>query len=65
MSQLFKEHNDFDILICTAIGGERPIGAFLEMDMDGYQASFDKLWGYANVIRLGTEQTKLHKEYCF
>lgn len=25
------------------------------MDMDGYQASFDKLWGYTNVVRLGTE----------
>ena len=24
-------------------------------DMDGYQASFDKLWGYANVVRFGTE----------
>ena len=23
--------------------------------MDGYQASFDKLWGYANVVRFGTE----------
>ena len=31
------------------------MGPFLEMDMDGYQASFDKLWGYANVVRLGTE----------
>jgi NAD(P)-dependent dehydrogenase (short-subunit alcohol dehydrogenase family) len=25
------------------------------MDMDGYQASFDKLWGYANIVRFGTE----------
>jgi len=25
------------------------------MDMDGYQASFDKLWGYANVVRFGAE----------
>ena len=23
--------------------------------MDGYQASFDKLWGYANVVRFGTQ----------
>ena len=23
------------------------------MDMEGYKASFDKLWGYANVVRYG------------
>ena len=23
------------------------------MDMDGYKGSFDKLWGYANVVRYG------------
>ncbi len=55
LTQLFKEHHGFDILVCTATGGERAIGSFLEMDMDGYQASFDKLWGYANVIRFGAE----------
>ena len=27
----------------------------MQMDLDGYQASFDKLWGYANVVRLGGE----------
>ena len=36
-----------------ATGGDRAIGPFLEMDMDGYKASFDKLWGYANVVRYG------------
>ena len=25
------------------------------MEMDGYKASFDKLWGYANVVRYGAE----------
>ena len=25
------------------------------MDMDGYKASFDKLWGYANVVRFGAK----------
>ena len=25
------------------------------MDMDGYMGSFDKLWGYANVVRFGVE----------
>ena len=36
---------------CNASG----IGPFLEMDMDGYKGSFDKLWGYANVVRFGAE----------
>lgn len=43
----------FDILVSAATGGTRAMGPFLEMDMDGYKASFDKLWGYANVIRYG------------
>ena len=55
MSQLFQECTPFDILVSAATGGERSIGPFLEMDMDGYQASFDKLWGYANVVRFGAE----------
>ncbi|MCB1806047.1 MAG: SDR family oxidoreductase, partial [Candidatus Competibacteraceae bacterium] len=42
-------------LVSAATGGSRAIGPFLEMDMDGYQASFDKLWGYANVVRFGTQ----------
>ena len=25
----------------------------MEMDLDGFQASFDKMWGYANVVRYG------------
>jgi NAD(P)-dependent dehydrogenase (short-subunit alcohol dehydrogenase family) len=55
ISQLFQECSPFDILVSAATGGERSIGPFLEMDMDGYQASFDKLWGYANVVRFGAE----------
>jgi NAD(P)-dependent dehydrogenase (short-subunit alcohol dehydrogenase family) len=55
LSQLFQECAPFDILVSAATGGERSIGPFLEMDMDGYQASFDKLWGYANVVRFGAE----------
>ncbi len=55
LSQLFQDCAPFDILVSAATGGSRSIGPFLEMDMDGYQASFDKLWGYANVVRFGTE----------
>ena len=53
MAALFADLAPFDILISAATGGDRAIGPFLEMDMDGYQASFDKLWGYANVVRYG------------
>lgn len=56
MQALFKEHEPFDILISAATGGRRAMGPFLEMDMDGYKASFDKLWGYANVVRYGTSR---------
>ena len=46
---LLEKLAPFDILISSATGGERAIGPFLEMDMDGFKGSFDKLWGYANV----------------
>lgn len=55
LQALFKKHAPFDILVSTATGGPRPRGPFLEMDLDGYEASFSKLWGYANVVRLGAE----------
>lgn len=53
LSQLFQMHAPFDILVSSATGGARAFGPFLEMDMDGYKGSFDKLWGYANVVRYG------------
>lgn len=52
---LFQECAPFEILVSAATGGERAVGPFLEMEMDGYMSSFDKLWGYANVVRFGTE----------
>lgn len=55
IQNLFKECAPFDILISAATGGGRAVGPFLEMDMDGFKGSFDKLWGYANVVRYGTE----------
>ena len=54
LSKLFKKHAPFEILVSAATGGTRARGTFLEMDMDGYKASFAKLWGYANVLQLGT-----------
>lgn len=55
MQALFSECAPFDILVSAATGGSRAIGPFLEMDMAGYRASFDKLWGYANVVRYGAQ----------
>jgi len=54
LAALFARLAPFDILISAATGGSRAIGPFLDMDMDGYQASFHKMWGYANVVRFGT-----------
>jgi NAD(P)-dependent dehydrogenase (short-subunit alcohol dehydrogenase family) len=53
LSALFEEQAPFDILVCSATGGPRAIGPFLEMDLDGFQGSFAKLWGYTNAVRLG------------
>jgi len=55
LQALFSDCAPFDILVSSATGGGRSFGPFLTMDMDGYQGSFDKLWGYANVVRFGTE----------
>ncbi|MDB9728810.1 SDR family oxidoreductase [Amylibacter sp.] len=52
---LLEKLAPFDILISSATGGKRAIGPFLEMDMDGFKGSFDKLWGYANVVRHGSK----------
>ena len=41
----------YDILVSTTAGGERAFGPFLRMGLDGYRGSFDKLWGYANVVQ--------------
>lgn len=47
-----------DILVSSATGGSRAMGSFLSMDMDGYRGSFDKLWGYANVVRFGAHHLR-------
>ena len=53
LAGLFAEHAGFHVLVNAATGGERASGPFLEMDLDGFQGSFRKLWGYANSVRLG------------
>ncbi len=55
MESMLSKLAPFDILVSAATGGSRAIGPFLEMDMEGYKASFDKLWGYANVVRYGAK----------
>lgn len=55
MEALLKSLAPFDILVSAATGGSRSIGPFLEMDMEGYKSSFDKLWGYANAVRFGAK----------
>lgn len=60
LEALFAAHAPFDILVSAATGGSRALGPFAEMDMAGYQGSFDKLWGYANVVRYGLEHMPEH-----
>ena len=53
LQSIFERHTGFDYLVNAATGGTRAIGPFLEMDLDGFQGSFAKLWGYVNTVRLG------------
>ena len=53
LQTIFERHTGFDYLVNAATGGARAIGPFLEMDLDGFQGSFAKLWGYLNTVRLG------------
>ncbi len=55
MAALFARCAPYDILVSSATGGDRAVGPFLSMDMDGFQGSFRKVWGYANTVRYGTE----------
>ena len=58
LEKFFQEVGEYDILVNSATGGARAVGPFLSMDLDGYKASFDKLWGYTNVVRYGTKFLK-------
>ena len=58
LEKFFQEVGEYDILVNSATGGARAVGPFLSMDLEGYKASFDKLWGYTNVVRYGTKSLK-------
>ena len=58
----FDSEGKIDILISSATGGSRASGPFLKMDIESFKGSFDKLWGYANVVRYGT--LKLSDDGC-
>lgn len=60
LSVLFEKNDGFDFLVNAATGGPRAIGPFLEMDLDGLQNSFAKLWGYINSVRLGVPHMSQH-----
>jgi NAD(P)-dependent dehydrogenase (short-subunit alcohol dehydrogenase family) len=53
LESLFKVLAPFDVLVNAATGGTRAMGPFLAMDLDGFEGSFRKLWGYVNSVRLG------------
>ena len=50
---IFKEVGSIDHLVATAVGGERTLKPFLEQTEDQFKAAYDKLWGYAKVVRTG------------
>ena len=58
VESFFNTEGSIDILVNSATGGSRARGAFMEMDIKSFQGSFDKLWGYANVIQHGVPQVK-------
>ena len=62
VNSFFEKEGKIDILISTATGGSRAYGPFLTMDIDSFKGSFDKLWGYSNVVRYGT--AKLRNDGC-
>lgn len=58
VENFFNAEGKIDILVNSATGGSRARGAFMEMDMTSFKSSFDKLWGYANVLRHGVPYVK-------
>ncbi|MFN3164585.1 MAG: SDR family oxidoreductase [Pseudohongiellaceae bacterium] len=53
LEAIFKEAGTIDHLVSAAIGGERTLKPFLEQTEEQFKAAYDKLWGYAKVVRTG------------
>ena len=53
LEKLFSEVGTIDHLVSAAIGGERTLKPFLEQTEEQFRAAYDKLWGYAKVVRIG------------
>ena len=53
MADAFADLGSIDILVNAATGGARATGPFMQMDLEGFEGSFRKLWGYVNSVRLG------------
>lgn len=53
LAHFYENHGPFDIMVNTAVPSGRAQGPFAEMTLDGFQSTFDKLWGYVNSVRLG------------
>ncbi len=58
LNTFFASVGEIDYLVNAATGGDRAVGPFMDMDLDGFQASFAKLWGYTNSVRLGAGYVK-------
>jgi NAD(P)-dependent dehydrogenase (short-subunit alcohol dehydrogenase family) len=53
LEALFAANEGFDILVNAATPRDRAWGPFLNMDLDAFQNTFRKLWGYTNSVRIG------------
>lgn len=53
LEAIFKDIGTIDHLVSAATGGERTMKPFLEQTEDQFKAAYDKLWGYAKVVRTG------------
>ena len=53
LEAIFKEVGTVDHLVSAAVGGERTLKPFLEQTEDQFKAAYDKLWGYAKIVRTG------------
>ena len=53
LDAIFSEMGSIDHLVSAAVGGDRTLEPFLQQTQEQFQAAYDKLWGYCNVVRVG------------